>query len=39
MPFPRGVADNDHLKVMDHALAMACERLALLRLIRQAVRG
>ncbi len=29
MPFPRGVADNDHLNIMQHSMGLACERLAI----------
>lgn len=30
MPFPRGVADNDLLNVMQKAMEMSCQRLDLL---------
>jgi hypothetical protein len=29
MPFPRGVADNDQLNVMQYAMSLACERLGI----------
>jgi hypothetical protein len=30
MPFPRGVADNELLNIMQKAMAWSCQRLALL---------